>query len=173
VLSQLQNDKNPHDSEVEFERKINNQEADQVLLVDEMITSPGIVEIPISYPSTSRLNPDNTFSRLREEMRISPCPPSPISNKRKLSSDDKVPEPLYYRPLKRIFKSPRLNAKNSPPTIYIHKRSNSVSSTTSDVSMCTPAGSATPENPSPRLAHGALPLGLGMAGQEFSNMKLS
>jgi hypothetical protein len=134
-----------------------------------MIVSPGFADPQISYLSTSRLNPENTFpSRLREEMRLSPCPPSPVSNKRKLSGDDRIPEPLYYRPLKRILKSNHLQKRNSPPVLHImHNRDNSTGITPSDISMYTP------ENSSPRLAIGALPLNLSAAGEDFSNMKLS
>jgi hypothetical protein len=54
-----------------------------------------------------------------------------------------------------------------------HRRSSSNGSATSDVSMWTPVGSNTPENPSPRLAYGALPLNLSAAGEDFSNLKLN
>jgi hypothetical protein len=146
-----------------------------------MVTSPADIHdhfiLPYTY-STSRLNPENNFpSRLREEMRsISPCPPSPIqSNKRKLSQEDRIPEPLYYRPLKRVFKNP--STRNATLGIYTsHKRSNSTESTTSDISMCTPAGSipSPHSDPSPhRLFPGAISLNLSGTGTDFSNMKLS
>ncbi|KAJ3270055.1 hypothetical protein HDV01_000603 [Terramyces sp. JEL0728] len=150
ILLQLKSEEYPSELELEFERRVNK-----------------------SLPDIPRDEADDYSSRLREEMRRSPCPQSPISSamKRKFSHCD-FPQDKngdFYRPIKRLIR------RDGVYPTYTHHRSNSGSSIVTDVSMTgTPtAGAGSPLSESPRLVPGALPLNLTFAGSEFSKMRLN
>ncbi|KAI8902823.1 hypothetical protein BC833DRAFT_571721 [Globomyces pollinis-pini] len=183
IRSQLLKETQPLTQEVEFERKINTSiielsPPEPVEEEDQPMVSPMVSPLPalasqLTYLSTSRLNPENTFpSRLREEMRL---PQSPNAMKRKLSSASDVtekgsPELGFNRPLKRIFRS---NSRYTPPNLHLHRRTNSGSSIASDMTNSLVSPNMEPQSPKTIALQGMVPLNLGTAGTDFSKMTLS
>ncbi|KAJ3306251.1 hypothetical protein HDV03_000171 [Kappamyces sp. JEL0829] len=188
VLKQLKSDEELASTEVEFERRVNHASSSTLPVSpaeDLMIISPVPVSAsmlsPLTYSThTSKLNPENNYpSRLREEMRLSPCPQlgSPVNLKRKLSSagaEDRAMDTILYRPMKPLK---RMRATSRPPNFH-HTRTNSgssVASFSSDISMIPNSEAGGMESPRISYAspHLGLPLNLGSQTTDFSKMKLS
>jgi hypothetical protein len=185
VLSQLLDEEDVIKQEVAYERRVNKSNSTAMLISPDVEHHDPAIIGPLNYSSrTSRLNPENNFSsKTREEMRLSltidmrlsPHAQPPKTNKRKCTfiinlvssdSDKQLPDHLFFKPIKRLYKAPMiLRSQSVPPSINIERSFSASSHASSEMKI-------SPEDASPKLALGALPLNLTAAGANFSNMKL-
>ena len=165
VLSQHFQD--PLEAEITAERQLN---VSQLSLTGHNDIK---AEVPPTFSSsTSRLNPENKFSsRLREDMRLSPIPLSPISSNKRKRDFEEAPQ------IKRLY----VRNKSSPSNInFTGLKSSSAMSEGSDTSTQNTSTSQSPmllDSPtvkSPKnWAMPGAPLNLSAAGNDMANMKLS
>ena len=141
--------------------------------------------VPATFSSsTSRLNPENKFSsRLREDMRLSPIPLSPISsNKRKRESEDsKMSDCTPTAQVKRLYARGR--GSPSPSGLVLSSLKSAMSEgseastqTHNTATSISPMLVDSPTLKSPKVTPWAapgVPLNLSAAGNDMANMKLS